>query len=247
MRFFYVPFLHLRVIYAKIYAMISIEELKRNIERVQLNIEKACELRGVRRDEVTLIPATKTQPIDRLREFYSLTGIGVFGENRVQEFAGKYTPEFKWQMIGQLQTNKVKQVIGKVELIHSLDRPSLAAELNKESAKLGIITNVLVEVNIAAEPDKGGLAPDTVADFVGSLAEYGSLSVKGLMSVLPNERVEKVLNAYYAKLERLYEEVKKQYRGIEILSAGMSGDYTTAIQYGANLLRVGSALFGPRA
>ena len=173
----------------------------------------------------------------------------VLGENRVQELTAKYDPAYRWHFIGQLQTNKVKYIADKVELIHSLDRAELAKEIEKQAVKHARILDCLVEVNMGSEISKGGVAPEEVAEFIRSMEEYSHVRVRGLMSVLPNLGEGRELDGMYKKLLSLYESTASlstaNYRG-EILSAGMSGDYKTALRYGSNMIRLGRTLFGER-
>ena len=173
----------------------------------------------------------------------------VLGENRVQELTAKYDPAYRWHFIGQLQTNKVKYIADKVELIHSLDREELAKEIEKQAAKHGKVQDCLVEVNMGSEISKGGVAPAETVDFIRSLASYGHIRVRGLMSVLPNLGDTPELRALYASLRDLFAEVrnmKQENLSADYLSAGMSGDYKIALEYGSNMIRLGRTLFGER-
>ncbi len=199
--------------------------------------------------KVALIAAVKTQTAETVDEFMSLAPDFSLGENRVQELMAKYNPSYRWHFIGQLQTNKVKYIIDKVDLIQSLDREDLAREIEKQAAKHGKIQDCLVEVNMGAEITKGGVAPDEVVQFVGSLAKYPHIRVKGLMSVLPNLGDTSELHTLYESLYNLYEQLKRiggENADIEYLSMGMSNDYKIALQHGSNMLRLGRVLFGER-
>lgn len=199
--------------------------------------------------EVTLIAATKTQTSETVDELMRVAPDVVLGENRVQELQSKYNPAYRWQFIGQLQSNKVKYIIDKVELIHSLDRDDLAAEIEKQAAKHGKVQACLIEVNMGAEITKGGVAPDAVCDFIRSLEKYPHVKVEGLMSVLPNLGDTPQLDELYSELEALYNSVKELKQAnveIKYLSAGMSADYKTALRHGANMIRLGRVLFGER-
>ncbi len=199
--------------------------------------------------KVALIAATKTQTTEIVDKFMSLAPDFCLGENRVQELMAKYNPSYRWHFIGQLQTNKVKYIIDKVDLIQSLDRDELAREIEKQATKCGKIQDCLVEVNMGAEITKGGVAPDDVVRFVKSLEKYPHIRVKGLMSVLPNLGDTPKLHTLYESLYDLYEDLKHisvENTDIEYLSMGMSNDYKIALQHGSNMLRLGRVLFGER-
>lgn len=199
--------------------------------------------------EVTLVAAVKMQTKETVDELMRVAPDFVLGENRVQELTAKYDPAYRWHFIGQLQTNKVKYIADKVELIHSLDREELAKEIEKQAAKHGKVQDCLVEVNIGSEISKGGVAPAETVDFIRSLASYGHIRVRGLMSVLPNLGDTPELRALYASLRDLFAEVrnmKQENLSADYLSAGMSGDYKIALEYGSNMIRLGRTLFGER-
>lgn len=199
--------------------------------------------------EVTLVAAVKMQTKETVDELMRVAPDFVLGENRVQELTAKYDPAYRWHFIGQLQTNKVKYIADKVELIHSLDREELAKEIEKQAAKHGKVQDCLVEVNMGSEISKGGVAPAETVDFIRSLASYGHIRVRGLMSVLPNLGDTPELRALYASLRDLFAEVRKMKQenlSADYLSAGMSGDYKIALEYGSNMIRLGRTLFGER-
>ena len=199
--------------------------------------------------EVTIVAAVKMQTRETVEELMRVAPDLVLGENRVQELTAKYDPAYRWHFIGQLQTNKVKYIADKVELIHSLDRAELAKEIEKQAVKHARILDCLVEVNMGSEISKGGVAPEEVAEFIRSMEEYPHIRVRGLMSVLPNLGEGRELDGMYKKFLSLYESTASlstaNYRA-EILSAGMSGDYKTALRYGSNMIRLGRTLFGER-
>ncbi len=198
--------------------------------------------------EVLLVAATKTQTKDTVDEFMLLAPDFVLGENRVQELVSKYDERYTWHLIGQLQTNKVKYIIDKVELIHSLDRIELAKEIEKQAMKHNKIQSCLVEINIGGEVSKGGVKPDDTVEFIQSLAEYKHIKIEGIMSVLPNISTPE-LDALYDELDMIFDKVKKiQQSNVEIkyLSAGMSGDYKVALNHKSNVLRLGRLIFGER-
>lgn len=221
-----------------------IENYKNAMSRLETDLEES----GRSRKDVLVIGASKTMPIERILFVRDNTDVKIFGENRVQELLEKYTPEVRWHFIGQLQTNKVKYIVDKVELIHSVDRLSLLQEIDRQAKKHGKVQDILIEVNIGGEEKKGGVAPAEVIDFAKEVDKYPSVRLKGLMSVLPN--VEKdALNAFYLQLSKLYDTLKQtrlDNADIRYLSAGMSNDYDVAVKYGANIVRLGRALFGER-
>ncbi len=199
--------------------------------------------------EVTVVAAAKTRTKEEIDALMQCAPDFVLGENRVQEFREAYNPAYPWHFIGQLQTNKVKYIIGKVSLIHSLDRTELADEIEKRAEKCGVVQDCLVEVNMGSEISKGGVEPDSAVEFVKSLAGYGHIRVRGLMSVLPALGDTPELRRLYAELQALYGEacgIKQDNAKIDLLSAGMTNDYHVALEYGANIIRVGRAIFGER-
>lgn len=205
-----------------------------------------------RNDGVTLIGATKTMPkelTDYIADNVLLTDIG---ENHVQEITAKYDENRKinWHMIGQLQSNKVKYIVDKVVLIHSLDRLSLAEEIDKQAKKRGIVCNALIELNMGAEITKGGIQPSELFEFADTLQQFQNIKIKGLMSVLPNMQDKQKLIDMYKSLNALYNEFKiKRYSNADAvyMSSGMSNDYELAIEYGgSNMVRLGRVLFGER-
>lgn len=199
--------------------------------------------------EVTVVAAAKTRTKEEIDALMQCAPDFVLGENRVQEFREAYNPAYPWHFIGQLQTNKVKYIIGKVSLIHSLDRTELADEIEKRAEKCGVVQDCLVEVNMGSEISKGGVEPDSAVEFVKSLAGYGHIRVRGLMSVLPALGDTPELRRLYTELQALYGEacgIKQNNAKIDLLSAGMTNDYHVALEYGANIIRVGRAIFGER-
>ena len=228
--------------------MVNEDKVIENYKNAMSRLETALEESGRSMKDVLVIGASKTMPLERILFVRDNTDVKIFGENRVQELLEKYTPDVRWHFIGQLQTNKVKYIIDKVELIHSVDRLSLLQEIDRQAKKHGKVQDILIEVNIGGEEKKGGVAPAEVIDFAKEVDKYPSVRLKGLMSVLPN--VEKdVLNAFYLQLSKLYDTLKQtrlDNADIRYLSAGMSNDYDVAVKYGANIVRLGRALFGER-
>lgn len=228
--------------------MVNEDKVIENYKNAMSRLETALEESGRSRKDVLVIGASKTMPLERILFVRDNTDVKIFGENRVQELLEKYTPDVRWHFIGQLQTNKVKYIVDKVELIHSVDRLNLLQEIDRQAKKHGKVQDILIEVNIGGEEKKGGVAPAEVIDFAKEVDKYPSVRLKGLMSVLPN--VEKdALNAFYLQLSKLYDTLKQtrlDNADIRYLSAGMSNDYDVAVKYGANIVRLGRALFGER-
>ena len=228
--------------------MVNEDKVIENYKNAMSRLETALEESGRSIKDVLVIGASKTMPLERILFVRDNTDVKIFGENRVQELLEKYTPDVRWHFIGQLQTNKVKYIVDKVELIHSVYRLSLLQEIDRQAKKHGKVQDILIEVNIGGEEKKGGVAPAEVIDFAKEVDKYPSVRLKGLMSVLPN--VEKdALDAFYLQLSKLYDTLKQtrlDNADIRYLSAGMSNDYDVAVKYGANIVRLGRALFGER-
>lgn len=228
--------------------MVNEDKVIENYKNAMSRLETALEESGRSIKDVLVIGASKTIPLERILFVRDNTDVKIFGENRVQELLEKYTPDVRWHFIGQLQTNKVKYIVDKVELIHSVDRLSLLQEIDRQAKKHGKVQDILIEVNIGGEEKKGGVAPAEVIDFAKEVDKYPSVRLKGLMSVLPNVEKE-ALNAFYLQLSKLYDTLKQtrlDNADIRYLSAGMSNDYDVAVKYGANIVRLGRALFGER-
>lgn len=228
--------------------MVNEDKVIENYKNAMSRLETALEESGRSRKDVLVIGASKTMPLERILFVRDNTDVKIFGENRVQELLEKYTPDVRWHYIGQLQTNKVKYIVDKVELIHSVDRLSLLQEIDRQAKKHGKVQDILIEVNIGGEEKKGGVAPAEVIDFAKEVDKYPSVRLKGLMSVLPNVEKE-ALDAFYLQLSKLYDTLKQtrlDNADIRYLSAGMSNDYDVAVKYGANIVRLGRALFGER-
>ena len=219
--------------------------LKENLEKVEENIQAACDRAGRKRDEVTLIAVSKTKPVEMLQEAYDL-GVRINGENKAQELASKYEV---LPMIGHMQRNKVKYIIDKVDLIHSVDSVRLAETIDKEAEKHGVIANILIEVNVAKEESKFGLMPEEVPEFVEKIAGFPHIRVKGLMTIAPFVENPEENRPIFAHLRKLSVDIaKKNIDNItmSILSMGMTNDYQVAIEEGATMVRVGTGIFGAR-
>ena len=225
--------------------------LKENLEYVESQIREACERSGRLREEVTLIAVSKTKPVSVLKEAYDL-GVRVFGENKVQELADKYEAlpkDIRWHMIGHLQRNKVKYIIDKVELIHSVDSLRLAETIEKEAARHNITANILIEVNVAKEDSKFGLMPEELDEFVFEVAKFPHIQVQGLMTIAPFVDDPEENRGIFQRLRKLSVDIAaKNVDNITmcILSMGMTNDYTVAVEEGAAMVRVGTGIFGAR-
>jgi pyridoxal phosphate enzyme, YggS family len=219
------------------------DKLLERLEIIENNIEIAAKKVGRDRKEIRIVAASKTRSAADIKKLWETGRIAAFGENRVQEFLEKYDPAVTYDMIGRLQTNKVKYLIGKVRLIQSVDRMTLASEIDRLAKKAGIIQKILIEVNTGAEENKGGVKFEDVLPFAGELKQYENIELKGLMAVAPLDADERTLRALFLKTAALFEELKNRSSGIEYLSMGMSHDYMPAIECGANVIRPGRALF----
>lgn len=222
-----------------------------NINEVRKNMEEACRVSGRNPEEVSLIAVSKTKPIPMLQEAYD-AGCRDFGENKVQEIMDKIDrlpSDIRWHMIGHLQTNKVKYIVGKVFLIHSVDSLHLAEAISKEAVKQNTTVNILIEVNVAKEDTKyGAMAEDTVS-LVEKIALLPGISVKGLMTIAPYVENPQENRQYFVKLKQLAVDIKAKNIDnvhMDILSMGMTGDYMVAIEEGATYVRVGTGIFGER-
>ena len=223
-----------------------------NLEEVERRIQAACDRAGRDRSEVTLIAVSKTKPIEMIEEAMS-TGIRVFGENKVQEIVDKADTlnddSIKWHMIGHLQTNKVKYLPGRATMIHSVDSEKLALEINKQFGKAGLVADILIEVNVAGEESKFGVAPDEVEDLLKKIGNLPNIKVKGLMTIAPYVDVPEQNRTIFCDLRKIMVDIneKKLYNiDMSELSMGMTGDYEVAIEEGATYVRVGTGIFGSR-
>ncbi|MCR4610774.1 MAG: YggS family pyridoxal phosphate-dependent enzyme [Lachnospiraceae bacterium] len=227
------------------------EDFKKNLATIEENICKACERAGRSRDEVTLVAVSKTKPISDLQEVYDL-GVRDFGENKVQELCGKIEEmpdDIKWHMIGHLQRNKVKYIVDKVELIHSVDSYRLAEEISKQAVKKDVNVDILVEINIGDEESKFGVSTKEVIDLVKEISKLPNVSIKGLMCVAPYVVDSEENRAFFHKIKDLSVDIMEENIhnvSMSFLSMGMSNDYEVAIEEGATIVRVGSDLFGKR-
>jgi hypothetical protein len=225
--------------------------IKENLDIVEARITNACLKAGRSREEVTLIAVSKTKPVSMLSEVYE-TGILDFGENKVQELTTKYTElskDIKWHLIGHLQTNKVKYIVDKVSLIHSVDSLKLGQQIDKEAEKKNVICDILIEVNVAKEDTKFGVFVDNVYPLVLELAKLKHIRVRGLMTIAPYVEDPEKNREHFRNLRQLNIDIKSKNIDnvtMNILSMGMTGDYEVAIEEGATMVRVGTGIFGER-
>ncbi len=212
--------------------------LRENLQEVEERIQEACRRACRDRSEVTLVAVSKTKPVDMLREAYDL-GVRVFGENKVQEIREKYEmlpKDIQWHMIGHLQTNKVKYIVDKVKLIHSVDSLRLAEVIEKEAEKHDRTVDILLEVNVAEEESKFGVRTSEVLSLAEKVVQLPHIRLRGLMTI-------------FANLHDLYVDIKEKNIDngtVSILSMGMTNDYEVAIEEGATMVRVGTGIFGAR-
>lgn len=225
--------------------------LKDNLKTVEEHVQEACKRAGRSREEVTLIAVSKTKPVEMLQEIYG-EGVRDFGENKVQELCDKIEQlpsDIRWHMIGHLQRNKVKYIVGKVALIHSVDTYRLAEEINIQAKKRGIIVPILVEVNIAGEKTKFGTTAEDAMLLVEEISKLENVRIKGLMTIAPFVENPEDNRLYFRKIKQLSVDITNKNIdnvSMEILSMGMTNDYTVAIEEGATMVRVGTGIFGAR-
>lgn len=218
--------------------------IKENLEKVFKEIENGNNLG----EKITLVGATKMQSADAVNEAIRC-GLTDFGENKAQEFRDKndfILPNATRHFIGRLQANKVKYLVGKVALIHSLDDFSVAEEISSRSQKLGLTTNVLVEVNFACDENKGGIKDGELDGFLKKLSTLANVKAVGLMTVAPNLDDPSAVAEIFDRARKRFDELKTLYTDFKYLSMGMSGDYKIAIKHGSNMIRLGTSIFGKR-
>lgn len=225
--------------------------LRDNLKEVENNIALACKRAKRDRKEVSLIAVSKTKPLSMLEEIYG-EGIRDFGENKVQELCDKYDSmpkDIRWHMIGHLQRNKVKYLVGKVFLIHSVDSLRLAKTIEEESAKKDCITDILIEVNVAKEESKFGIAKEEACRLIEEISLFEHIRIKGLMTIAPFVDNPEDNREIFRQLKKLSVDIGKKNMNnvnMDILSMGMTGDYQVAIEEGAAMVRVGTGIFGQR-
>lgn len=226
-------------------------EIKKNVEKIRQIIKESALKAGRNPDDIILLAASKQQPVDKILQAYK-AGIRYFGENRVQEGIKKietlkeYT-DIHWHLIGGLQTNKAKYAVKYFELIHSLDRKSLVDELDKRAKKENKLQDVLIEVNVGEEETKYGVSPQNLKELFEYSLSKKNLNVIGLMCIPPYSEDKENSRPYFAMLRQLKENLEKEF-GVELphLSMGMSHDFDVAVEEGATIVRIGTAIFGER-
>lgn len=199
-------------------------------------------------ENVQVVAVSKTRTKEEIDEVAKL-GLTTFGENKVQEFVEKYDPKYKWHIIGHLQTNKVKYIVGKTALIHSVDSFHLAKEIEKQASKKNVCVDILVEVNIAEEESKFGIHKEETYELVRQISELPHVHIRGLMTIAPYVEDAEDNRMYFRGIHQLSVDIANQNIDnvdMDILSMGMTGDYMVAIEEGATMVRVGTGIFGAR-
>ncbi len=217
-----------------------------NLNEIEAKIKNLCTKNGIDYNSIELLGASKFRSIDTLKTLNDDGRVTVFGENKVQELRDKYDESLTWDVIGQLQTNKVKYVVGKVRYISSLDRLALAGEIERVASNRGVVQKCLIEVNSGNEDAKGGISTHEVEQFFDQLKAYAHIKVVGIMAVAPQGVGEIVLKKCFANVSGIFKKINALNPDFKVLSMGMSEDYLTAIECGANQVRLGRALFGDR-
>ena len=222
-----------------------------NLKKVHSNIEAACKAAGRNPEEVTLISVSKTKPVSMLQEAYD-AGERFFGENKVQEIMDKYPQlpdDINWHMIGHLQRNKVKYIVDKVAMIHSVDSLRLAETIEHEASKHNVTVPILLEVNVAQEESKFGLKVSEVLPLIESIADFPHIKIMGLMTIAPNVENPEENRPIFRQLKKLSVDIAaKNINNVtmSVLSMGMTGDYQVAVEEGSTMVRVGTGIFGER-
>ena len=222
-----------------------------NFAEVEKHVQEACARAGRSRDEVTLIAVSKTKPVSMIEELLP-GGTRDFGENKVQELCEKYEVlprDIRWHLIGHLQRNKVKYIVDKAYLIHSVDSLRLAETISEEGVKKGVTVPVLIEVNVAGEESKFGVTPEETEALVREIAKLPAIRVRGLMTIAPYVENPEDNRVHFSRLKQLSVDIGKKNIdnvSMNVLSMGMTGDYQVAIEEGATMVRVGTGIFGER-
>lgn len=225
--------------------------IRENIIAIEEKIQSTCNLSCRKREDVKLIAVSKTKPIEMLQQAYDC-GCRDFGENKVQELVDKWEQmpkDIRWHMIGHLQRNKVKYIVDKVYMIHSVDSLRLAEEISKEAVKKGVTVSVLIEINVAQEESKFGTTCEEAYRLVEEASKLPNIIIKGLMTIAPYVENAEENKQYFEKLRQIYVDInRKNIDNVYMteLSMGMTGDYETAIAEGATYIRVGTGIFGER-
>ncbi len=225
--------------------------VKENITEIRQRIVAACTRAGREPENVTLIAVSKTKPISMIEEAYE-TGSRDFGENKAQDMRDKHDamePDIRWHFIGHLQTNKIKYVVGRAHMIHSVDSLHLAQAIEAECVKKNVDMPVLIEVNVAGEESKFGVTPEETEHLIRKISILPHLKVTGLMTIAPFVQNPEENRQYFRKLHDLYIDIQSKSIdnvSMSVLSMGMTGDFEIAIEEGATHVRVGTGIFGER-
>ncbi|MCX8129969.1 MAG: YggS family pyridoxal phosphate-dependent enzyme [Clostridia bacterium] len=225
--------------------------IKHNIEDIRKRVEKAALKSGRSLSDIEIIAVSKTVEPERINKAIE-AGLKNLGENRVQELCEKYdilSEECKWHLIGHLQTNKVKYIVDKVALIHSVDRIDLAREIDLRAKKAGKILDILVQINVAGEESKFGLSSEESLEFIKNVSKFDNISVKGLMTIAPLVQNQEEVRPVFRELRKIFIDIKRENIdniNMDYLSMGMSNDFEVAIEEGSNMVRIGTAIFGRR-
>ncbi|MCD7819140.1 MAG: YggS family pyridoxal phosphate-dependent enzyme [Lachnospiraceae bacterium] len=226
--------------------------LRENLQVVEENISQACARSGRKRDDVLLIAVSKTKPVEMIQEIYQ-EGIRDFGENHPQEIRDKFPQcpsDIRWHMIGHLQTNKIKYIIERTCMVHSVDSVHLAEAISKAAVQCDRVMPVLVEINMAKEPSKYGIMPEDTEEFIRQISVLPGIRVEGLMTIAPYTESPEDNRVHFRNMHQLFIDIRnKNIDNVNIchLSMGMTGDYEVAIEEGATMVRVGTGIFGARS
>lgn len=229
----------------------SNDYIKDNIDFVLKNVESAAIKSGRKREDIRVVAVSKYVDVERIEKALN-NNIYYLGENRVQELVKKYdiiNNKCKWDLIGHLQTNKVKYIIDKVNMIHSVDSIDLAKEIQKQCEKVNRSIEILIQVNVSGEESKFGISPQQLRGLLDEICQYKNLNVKGLMTIAPFTENPENARKVFEKLNKIFIDIKREYIdniNMEFLSMGMSNDYEVAIEEGASIVRIGTAIFGKR-
>ena len=225
--------------------------LEQNLRNVQAKIAAACERANRNPEDVLLVAVSKTKPLSDVEELIKCNQQD-FGENKVQELVDKYenvSTSVNWHLIGHLQTNKVKYIVDKAFLIHSVDSVHLAKEIEKEAAKKGVIAKILIQVNIAKEDTKFGISEEDIYDLIDEIKNFEHIQIEGLMTIAPFVENPEINRVHFRNLHQLSLDIKSKNIdnvNMNVLSMGMTNDYEVAIEEGATIVRVGTGIFGAR-
>ena len=226
-------------------------EIMKNLDNIMLRARVAAEKSGRSLEDIKIIAVTKTVDVERINNVYEY-GLRDMGENRVQELLEKYDllpSDIKWHIIGHLQTNKVKYIVDKVEMIHSVDSLELAKEIDTRAAKHQRKVDILLQVNVSGEETKFGINPDNVNEYISVLSRMENIALRGLMTIAPYAQDPQDVRPVFRNLYNIYIDIKrKRYDNVSMdyLSMGMSNDFEVAIEEGANVVRIGTSIFGKR-